>query len=220
MGERPPRAGDDADYQADQTASVIAFLAAYSAHRSRWLRTDGEVGTLSDAVDTLIDDIAADDAELVVDVWEDFACPHCATFTRPSLRSAVPRCPNRSVSRVGGSRPMSTSCRRRVSGVSVMGLTNGTPDHRIDAAGLHLADALQEYDSVERTALSDQHLTRLADHVSTTLDTLFRNPTESRVAGLARYEGDRWRTGHRTARRSGPSRRRWEHSPPLASAIC
>ncbi len=53
-----------------------------------------------------------------------------------------------------------------------------------------------EYDSVERTALSDQNLTRLADHVSTTLDTLFRNPTDSRVAGLARYEGDRWRTGH------------------------
>ncbi|MFB6223547.1 MAG: glycoside hydrolase family 15 protein [Haloarcula sp.] len=198
---------DSPEYQADQTATVTAFLATLlRTHRGD---LDGDLtatvrSTIVAAVDALVGDIADNDLPVPCqNVWEDSAGQFthtAATFIEAF--SAVARA------------PLSESvCERSLQaadrvvdgldtlwdadlGVYMMGLTSGTPDHRTDAAALHLADAIQEYDSVEATTLDEQQIDRLADHVSTTLDTLFRNPTESRVAGLARYEGDRWRTGH------------------------
>ncbi|WP_367176464.1 glycoside hydrolase family 15 protein [Haloarcula rubripromontorii] len=195
------------EYQADQTATVTAFLATLlRTHRSKM---DAELtatvrGTIEAAVDTLIEDIAANDLpEPCQNVWEDSIGQFThTTATFIEAFAAVGRAPmpesvcERSLAAADRLLDGLDTLWDEDLSVYVIGLTNGTPDHRIDAAGLHLADALQEYDSVESTTLSDQHLTRLADHVSTTLDTLFRNPTDSRVAGLARYEGDRWRTGH------------------------
>jgi len=195
---------DSPEYQGDQTATVTAFLATLLRTRHGRLSDDLTVrirDTIVEAVDALSRDVTDNDLpEACQNVWEDstgqFA--HTASAYIEAF-SAVARA------------PMSNQIRERAEhgaervinglddlwdeemSVYVMRLTDGEKDHRIDAAALKLTDALQEYDAIEDAGLSDDQLDRLADHVSTTLDTLFRNPPHSQVAGLARYEGDRWR---------------------------
>jgi len=196
---------DSPEYQADQTATVTAYLATLLREQGTSLDNDLRVklqDTIKEAVDALLHEIADNDLpERSQNLWEDstgqFA--HTATAYIEAF-SAVARTP------LGNElcKECKHNAERVLNGldnlwdndlkVYVMRLDDGSPDHRIDAAALKLASAIQAYDAIEDTTVPDKQIDRLADHVSTTLDTLFRNPRESNVAGLARYEGDRWRT--------------------------
>jgi len=193
------------EYQADQTGAVTAFLATLL--RKRGSELDDDIRhmiheTVTEAVDALAADIAENDLpNPCQNVWEDttgqFA--HTAAAYIDAF-SSVARSPL-------GSQVTDKALRGAIRvingldnlwdeelGVYLMRLEDGSPDHRIDAAALTLARAFQAYEAIEETTLRDRQIDRLANHVSTTLDTLFRNPRQSRVAGLARYEDDRWRT--------------------------
>jgi len=193
------------EYQGDQTATVTAFLATLLRTRHGQLSDDLTVtirDTIVEAVDALSRDVAENDLpKPCQNVWEDsvgqFA--HTASAYIEAF-SAVARAPMANQVRERSQH----GAERVIEGlehlwdedmeVYVMRLTDGEPDHRIDAAALKLTDAFQEYDAIEGASLTDSQVDRLADHVSTTLDTLFRNPRESQLAGLIRYEGDYWRT--------------------------
>jgi len=196
---------DSPEYQADQTASATAFLATLLRKRRHDL--DGSLktrirDTVSAAVESLTGDIAQNDLpERCQNAWEDAVGQFVHTAgTYIDAFAAVARA------------PVSDSLRQRSAdgatqvlngldrlwdddlGAYGMKLSDGSPEPRIDSAGLVLPRAFAAYDAIPGMTLSTRQIDRLADHVSTTLDTLFRNPRESQVAGLARYEGDRWRT--------------------------
>jgi len=196
---------DSREYQADQTATVTTFLATLLRERRGELTDDVAVDareSTAEAVDALLRDI--DDNGLpgpCQNVWEDAVGQFTHTAaTYVQALSAVARA------------PVSTSLSERalagaetvLAGLDAvwdddrtawgMRLADGRPDYRLDAATFVLVDAVCEYAEVEDVAVGDELVDRLVDHVSTALDTLFRNPTESKLAGLARYEGDQWRT--------------------------
>jgi len=74
--------------------------------------------------------------------------------------------------------------------------TSGELDERYDSASLALVSAHRAYDEVG--TVDDGRLDRLTGHVESVVDGLFRDPSESDVAGLARYGGDDWRADGQT----------------------
>jgi glucan 1,4-alpha-glucosidase len=202
------RGGESTEYQADQTASVTAFLATllerHEAELDQTL-TDEIRNTVARAVDSLTGDIAANDLPAACqNVWEDDVGQFTHTAgTYIDALAAVARAPVseslRQRSRDGAIRVMDglDNLWDEESGAYVTKLEpgDGSQDDRIDGATLVLARAFQRYNRLGETTLSSRQVDRLADHVGTVLDTLFRNPTESRVAGLVRYEDDYWRSG-------------------------
>ncbi|MFB6140753.1 MAG: glycoside hydrolase family 15 protein [Halosimplex sp.] len=199
------RSEDSLEYQADQTASVTAFLATLLRERRGALDDDLAVdvrGTVADAVDALVRSVDERGLpEPCQNVWEDAV----GQFTHTAAKYVEALC---AVARA----PVGAPLRERAlataeavldgldevydgeHGTYPMRLADGTPDYRLDAATLSLVGAVAAYDAVAETTLSDERLERVADHVSATLDGLFRNPPTSEVAGLVRYEGDQWRS--------------------------
>jgi glucan 1,4-alpha-glucosidase len=196
---------DSREYQADQTATVTRYLATLLRERHGELDDDVTVAireTVLEAVDALLRDLDENGLPRPCqNVWEDAIGQFTHTAgTYIAALSAVARAPLRAPLReraLAGAETVLDGLDavwnedRRAFG---MRLADGTPDQRLDAATLVLAEALAEFDAVEDATLADEQVSRLADHVGATLDTLFRNPSESEVAGLVRYEGDRWRT--------------------------
>ncbi len=204
------RNAESNEYQADQTATVVAFLARLL--RERYDRLDNDLlgdirDTITNGVDALERDIADNDLpKPCQNAWEDSVgqfAHTAATFLEAF--SAVARSPLRD-----------STCERAVENADRifdgleqlwdddrecygMRLSDGDLDARIDGAALEFAGAFAEYDAIEGVSLTAAHLERLTDHVGTTLDTLFRNPPGSDVAGLIRYEGDQWRTNDQDA---------------------
>ncbi|MFB6164008.1 MAG: glycoside hydrolase family 15 protein [Haloarculaceae archaeon] len=194
---------DSLEYQADQTASVTAFLATLLRERHGQLDDELTVDvreTVVEAVDALTRDIEAGLPAACQNVWEDAV----GQFTHTAARyvealSAVARAPLRKPIRERALAAAETvfagiaELWDEEKGAYVMRLDDGYPDRRIDAASLALVDAVREYDRIEDTTVDAECLDRLVSHVETTIETLYRDP-EGEVAGLARYEGDRWRS--------------------------
>jgi len=199
------RTDDAVEYQADQTASVTAFLATLLRERRGALDDDLTVSireTVGEAVDALVRTVEDNGLPAPCqNVWEDAVGQFTHTAaTYVQALSAVARAPVATPLRERALATAETVLDGLASmydadrGAYPMRLADGTPDYRLDAATLALVDAVGEYAAVEGTTVGDDRLDRLADHVGTTLDGLFRNPTESAVAGLVRYEGDQWRS--------------------------
>ncbi|PCR89269.1 glycoside hydrolase family 15 protein [Natrinema ejinorense] len=188
--------GESAEYQADQTASVAAFLATYLRH----VDPDDELirETLAAAVDGLDASLAADGLpERVQNAWENMT----GRFTHTSATfleayAAIARAPV--------DEALAARARERARtvyealddlwvperGSYAMRIEDGEVDDRLDGSTLALASAHTEYDALE--GVEDDRLDRLVSHVETTIDGLYRNP-EGSVEGLARFEGDPWR---------------------------
>ncbi len=199
------RGEGDTQYQADQTASVTAFLATLLETHEEELDpnlTDEIKVTVARAVDSLTADIATNNLPAPCqNVWEDDVGQFTHTAgTYVDAFAAVARAPVseslRQRSREGATRVMDGlgTLWNEDRGAYVTKLEGGTQDSRIDGGALVLARAFRQYDRLEQRSLSTRQVDRLAEHVSTTLDTLFRNPPESQVAGLVRYEDDYWRS--------------------------
>jgi len=201
--------GDDRrEYQADQTATVVAFLATLLRERHGDLDRD-LVASIRETVDAGVEALLADLRDdglppACQNVWEDATgrfTHTAATYVRAF--AAVARAPvgeplgDRAAAAAGRVLDGLDELYDDEEAIYPMRVTEGTPDYRLDAATLVLADAVFEYDAA--AGVDDGRLQRVADHVAATLNGLFRNPGASEVAGLARYEGDRWRSADQDA---------------------
>ncbi|WP_435194873.1 glycoside hydrolase family 15 protein [Natronomonas sp. EA1] len=187
------------EYQADQTASVITFLAELITERPNVV--DAELhGAIVDAIeagldsldDTLEDGLPARCQNL----WEnmDGRFVHtAATFLEAYATVAAA--------------PLSTAVRdhARQQAETVLDsldalwagshyalrLDHGELDDRLDAASFALVSGFAAYDAVGE--LTDDHLDRLESHLVVAVDRLHRDGGD--VRGLIRFEGDTWRMG-------------------------
>jgi len=201
---------DSKEYQADQTATVTASLATLLRERQGEL-SDGVAveirETLVEAVDALLRDVDENGLPSPCqNLWEDAVGQFTHTAaTYLQAFAAVGRAPVRNRLReraVAGAETVLDGLDAlwdEGQGAYGMRLADGTLDRRLDAATLELVGAARELDALDDVTLEDERVDRLADHVGTVLDTLFRNPPDSDVAGLVRYEGDRWRSADQDA---------------------
>ena len=213
--------GDDPDYldyQADQTASVVAFLADALSE----IDADGDdrtdlaeraTETLADALDGLDRTVETDGLPVACqNAWEDatgrFAhtaatfleayAAVAATDTDLADRAAE------QADRVYEALDALWVPDRGIYGYRLVAETEtgsdgetvefgaGDLDTRCDSASLALASAHIAYARVSE--IDDRRLDRLVSHVGTVTDELHRDPAASSVRGLVRYEGDDWRT--------------------------
>jgi glucoamylase len=187
--------GDDTDYQADQTASVAAYLAAYD---------DEHRNVLEHALDGLDDSFADDDRPVTCqNAWEDMSGRF--THTTATFLEAYSRIAATGVDGLADrARARATAVYDAIDDLWIEGMgiyalrEYGEPhenetalDERCDSATLALVSAHRAYAQIE--AVDERRLGRLVSHVETTIDELRREPTTGAVAGLVRYEGDSWR---------------------------
>ncbi|KAB1192378.1 glucan 1,4-alpha-glucosidase [Haloferax sp. MBLA0076] len=191
--------GDDADYQADQTGSVIAFLATYYDDcDDPDLRADIEE-TLTLALDSL-DETLGDDG-LPIDcqnAWENMTgrfSHTTATFLEAYAALALSGLDSDLTDRAAA------RAREVYEGVDALWsderdcyalrLVGDELDDRYDSAALALVSAHRTYDELE--SVDGDRLDRLVRHVESVFDGLWHDPDESDVKGLVRFEGDDWR---------------------------
>ncbi|AUX09030.1 glucoamylase [Halalkaliarchaeum desulfuricum] len=201
--------GGNDDYQIDQTASVVSFLARVHGRIDRG--DDDLARRVEDAVDAGVEGLdatLADDGLPTVcqNAWEDaagrfahtaatvleaYAAVAAAESLDPDLRE---RARERADPVYDGLSRLWVEER----GTYAMRETSeGDLDPRYDSASLALASAHRTYDrlaaSDRQAGVDDRRLDRLVSHVDGVLDGLYRDPEESAVEGLVRYEGDEWR---------------------------
>ena len=191
--------GDDADYQADQTGSVIAFLASYYGDcDDPSLRADIE-STLELALDSL-DETLGDDG-LPIDcqnAWENMTgrfSHTTATFLEAYATLALSDLDGDLTDRAAtGAREVYEAVDSLWSDDAecyALRLVDGQLDDRYDSAALALVSAHRTYDQLH--GVDDERLDRLVSHVESIFDGLWHDPSESDVSGLVRFEGDDWR---------------------------
>ncbi|MFC6906425.1 glycoside hydrolase family 15 protein [Halalkalicoccus tibetensis] len=192
-------AGDGTAYQADQTGSVVAFLAAYLREGEVSPELADEIrDTLGAALEGLDDSLAEDGLpEPCQNAWEDMEgrfSNTAATFleayaalARAPLDGSVTDRAAEQAARVYGAIDELWSAER---GAYALRLRGGELDDRLDSSALALVGAHEAY--AEVATVDDERLDRLATHAETLCEGLYRDPDS--IAGLIRYEGDDWRT--------------------------
>ncbi|WP_266080265.1 glycoside hydrolase family 15 protein [Haladaptatus caseinilyticus] len=192
-------AGEGADYQADQTGSVIAFLASYLRDGGLDSELESTVReTLRSALDGLDDTLESDGLPVhCQNAWENMTgrfAHTAATYLEAYATLA--------------SAPIETELQNRAESQAAAVLSgldtlwtgefyalrldeDGELDARLDSSALALAGAHRVYAQVED--LDSKQIDRLVSHTESILDGLWRNPSESDVRGLARFDEDDWR---------------------------
>ncbi len=188
--------GDGVDYQADQSASVLAFLAAYAS--------DGDAShesiapTVERGLDGLEDALGDDGLPVACqNAWENMAGRF--THTAATFLHAFAAVADAPFSAAICDR--SAECARDVyraldrlwvddRGVYALRERDGDLDERLDSSTLALVDAHWAYEAID--TVDDRRFERLESHLRTTLDGLARET--GAVRGLVRFEGDDWRT--------------------------
>jgi glucoamylase len=183
----------DSNYQADQTASVTAYLAAYNDHRD----------ILEHAVGALDDDLADDSRPTTCEnAWEDMTgrfTHTAATFLEAysmvaaSDGNLADHATERAAAVYAGIDDLWVDER----GIYALREYNeehddtGGLDERCDSATFALISAHRAYAHIGN--IDETRLNRLISHVTTVINELRREPDSGTVAGLVRYEGDDWR---------------------------
>ncbi|MFC7068764.1 glycoside hydrolase family 15 protein [Halobaculum lipolyticum] len=191
------------EQQADQTATATAFLAESLGRDDLPDESAAAIReSIGSAVDALVDDVADNGLPSPCqNLWEDSVGQFTHTAaTYVDAFATVAAAPLTDAVRDRSRR----AAEEVLAGLDalwdddldayVMRLRDGSPDPRLDSATLELATAFGTYDALEGVRLTDTQVDRLATHVDTVLDGLFRDPESGRAAGLIRYEGDGWRT--------------------------
>ena len=195
-------AGDDVEYQADQTASVVAFLARLLDRVPEDDPLAGEVAAaIDDGLDGMIASLA-DDARPVAcqNAWEDAG----GRFTHTAARFLDAFSAVAALGPARFERAVEATDRAALlydalddlwvpdrGAFAVREYDDGTLDERLDSATFALADAHRAYDAIGE--IDEVRRDRLVSHVDATIDGLFHDPDASEVVGLVRYEGDGWR---------------------------
>jgi len=189
---------DGTDYQADQTGSVVSFLATY-------LRigdpedADQVEGVIADAIDGLDDTLDEDGLpETAQNAWENMTgrfTHTAATFLH--AYAAVARAPvddnlaTHAAEQADAVYDAVDELWMPDRGAYAIRLHDGELDERLDSSALALAGAHHDYAAIAE--IDDRRLDRLASHLSATIEGLYRDPEESDVRGLFRFEDDEWR---------------------------
>ncbi|WP_227132001.1 glycoside hydrolase family 15 protein [Halorubellus salinus] len=203
--------GDGDDYQADQTASVVAALADY--HRYRQASEDASASEVAEGpaldavaeaiaagVDALDDTLGADGLPSACqNAWEDMtgrfahtAATYLAAYASVARLDAPDDSPVDSEHAAAQAEAVLDGLDAlwvADRGAYALRLADGDRDDRLDASTFALADAVSTADAAGIDV--DEHVPRLVSHTATTLDGLERE-TDA-VRGLVRYEGDDWR---------------------------
>ncbi|UTF53566.1 glycoside hydrolase family 15 protein [Natronosalvus rutilus] len=188
--------GDGIDYQADQTASVLSYLAAYAGTSDERVR---EVEPVIERGLEGLDGTLAEDGLPVAcqNAWENMAgrfTHTAATFLH--AYAAVAAAPIDEELRAHAheqARAVYRGLDRLWDddrGIYALRERDGDLDSRLDSSTFALVDAHATYDALE--SVDDQRRERLRLHVDAMLDGLARE-TDA-VSGLIRFEGDDWRT--------------------------
>ncbi|NHN49689.1 glucan 1,4-alpha-glucosidase [Halostella sp. JP-L12] len=189
--------GDGVDYQADQTASVVSFLADYLR------RADDPDERVADALAAAVDgldDSLADDGLPVrcQNAWENMNgrfAHTAATFLQAyaTVADAPVSEGLREHARERAHRAYEGVDRLWVEGRGVYALREdeGELDERLDSGTLALVEAHRAYEAIG--PVDETRRERLVSHVEATIEGLRRDPDGSEVRGLARFEGDPWR---------------------------
>jgi len=191
-------AGSNTDYQADQTASVVSFLADYLADAPGKLRP-----AVLEAVDSALegmDDSLDDDGRPVVcqNAWENLVgrfAHTAATFLDAYSRVAAADVPDELRRRAIESAHELSAALDDIwvddRGIYALRETPaGDLDDRLDSSSLALVEAHRAYDRV--ATVDDHRIDRLVSHVDRTVEGLYRET--GAVSGLVRFEGDHWRS--------------------------
>jgi hypothetical protein len=191
-------AGSNTDYQADQTASVVSFLADYLADAPGKLRP-----AVLEAVDSALegmDDSLDDDGRPVVcqNAWENLVgrfAHTAATFLDAYSRVAAADVPDELRRRAIESAHELSAALDDIwvddRGIYALRETPaGDLDDRLDSSSLALVEAHRAYDRV--ATVDDHRIDRLVAHVDRTVEGLYRET--GAVSGLVRFEGDHWRS--------------------------
>lgn len=212
--------GPDVDYQADQTGSVIAYLAQARAAGVDVADLDA---TLVAALAGL-DETLEDDGRPVVcqNAWEDSAgrfAHTAATFLEAYSELALHGqglaagdldaldAADLPDDLAGHARDQATRVYDALDDLwvpergcyALRETPEGAIDDRLDSSTLSLASAHRSYDALGESdgsggaggAVDDERLDRLVSHVETVVDGLAHESDE--ISGLIRYEGDGWR---------------------------
>jgi glucan 1,4-alpha-glucosidase len=197
--------GSNDDYQADQTACAVTFLAELLSVRGDQL--DGELEatireTIEAGIDAL-DDSLADDGlpEPCQNLWENmsgrfthtaatFLTAYATVGTAP-VADGLASHASEQAETIYAAFDRLWSETREAYGIRLN--QSGKLDDRIDSGTFAVVDAMAAYDRLTDTDLDSETLDRLTDHVQSLFDALYRDPADSNVAGLARFEGDTWR---------------------------
>ena len=192
--------GGEIEYQADQTASVVTFLARYLREVTATPEEALEIGEALVRALSGLDDTLAEDGlpHSCQNAWENATgrfAHTAATFlgayselARAPLSTEVTDHAAARAERVYDAMD-DLWCEER--GVYAVRVHDGERDERLDASTLALVSAHLAYEAV--SGVDDERLDRLVSHVVTTLDGLSRE-TDA-ISGLARFEGDDWRLG-------------------------
>ena len=192
-------AGSDVEYQADQTGSVVAYLAAYLEEAD----DEGVTETLERAL-TGLNETLADDGRPVAcqNAWEDMSgrfAHTAATFLEAYARLAATDTELAAAAKARADEVYEAVDDLWVPSRGIYALREYPDDHeetglddRCDSATLALVDAHRTYARVG--AVDDERVDRLVSHVERVVAELSRDPAGP-VSGLIRYEGDDWRTG-------------------------
>jgi len=195
-------AGND-EYQADQTASAVAFLATLLSERGESL--DEELAasireTVHDALEVLDETLEADGLPTrAQNLWENMEGRFTHTAASYLLAYAtVADAPVDHHTAVHAGEQAETivdsldqlwSEQREIYGLRLN--KSGKIDNRVDSATFAIVEALAAYDRIAE--LDDSLVDRLTKHIRHVFDVLYRDPDGTDVAGLARFEGDTWR---------------------------
>ena len=193
--------GDGVDYQADQSASVLSFLAAYATtgdERAAAVEPVIERG-IEGLDETLTDEGLAIPCQ---NAWENMAGQFThTTATFLHAYASVANAPVDDALQGHASERADTvydaldTLWNDDGGSYALRRHGGVLDDRLDSSTFALVDAHEAYDAIG--TIDDTRRERLRNHIDTTLEGLFRE-TEA-VAGLIRFEGDDWRTREQTA---------------------
>ena len=198
--------GSNEDYQADQTASVLTFLADLLRKRGEQLDPalqDTIRQTIHDGIDVLDETLKSDGLpDSCQNLWENmtgrFTHTAAAYLTAYATVAIAPvddglrEHAHEQADAVFEGFDRLWSDTREAYGIRLN--NSGKLDDRIDSATFAVVDAMAAYDRLTTDDLEAETVDRLMDHVQHLFDALYRDPADSDVAGLARFEGDTWRS--------------------------
>ncbi|MFP8955946.1 glucan 1,4-alpha-glucosidase [Natrialbaceae archaeon A-CW3] len=217
--------GSGVDYQADQTASVLSYLAAYAGTSED--RANEVEPVIERALDGLDDTLAEDGLPITCqNAWENMAgrfAHTAATFLH--AYSAVANAPIDTDLRDRSAEHARAVYRgldrlwddeRGVFALREHTDADGTVrlDSRLDSSTFALVDAHGAF--AEIGDIDEQRRDRLRQHVDATLEGLFRE-TDA-IAGLIRFEGDDWRTRTQSAEKVWTVSTAWGANAAVAAA--
>jgi len=189
--------GDDVAYQADQTASVVTFLAEYLRDRGA---DEAVAESLAAALEGLTDSLADDGLPVrCQNAWENMdgrfthtAATFLQAYATLSLAPVDDALRERARERAREVYDALDALWVPERGVYALREDRGELDDRLDSGTFALVEAHRAYD--EAVGVDGERVDRLVSHVETTVDGLRHDPDGSPVRGLRRFEADDWRT--------------------------